>query len=245
MKNSSKWNPSKFVYKNGVLRASRDKKEVAPSSRLMADIVAAFYEDNLKVYAKGRLLDLGCGKVPLYEAYSKHVNEAVCVDWGNSLHKNEYLDLEWDLTKPLPFGNSEFDTVVLSDVLEHIPEPELLWQEIYRVLSPNGCLIMNVPFYYGIHEAPHDFYRYTEFALKRFAANVGFDILRLDYMGGAPEILADIIAKNIRRVPLFGNTVGVFIQFITWLFVNTKLGKKISQATSESFPMGYFLVAKK
>ena len=78
----------------------------------------------------------------------------------------------------LPFGDSEFDTIILSDVLEHIPVPEHLWKEMARILSRNGKIIMNVPFYYCLHEAPHDCSRYTEFALRRFVEMSG---LRLFY----------------------------------------------------------------
>ena len=37
---------------------------------------------------------IGRGKVPLYAAYREFVTENICVDWNNSIHKNEYLDYE-------------------------------------------------------------------------------------------------------------------------------------------------------
>ena len=154
MKNREQWKPSKYVYRKGRLRASRDPKEVGVGSRLIADITARLYDEHIKDNAKGRLIDLGCGKVPLFEAYKDYVTDNVCVDWENTLHKNPYLDVECDLTKRLPFGDAEFDTVVLSDVLEHIPQPELVWHEIARIMRSGGRLLMNVPFYYWIHERP-------------------------------------------------------------------------------------------
>jgi len=51
-------------------------------------------------------------------------------------------------TKKLPFNENEFDTVILSDVLEHLPTPENIINEIYRVLAKNGKLLLNVPFLY-------------------------------------------------------------------------------------------------
>ena len=62
-------------------------------------------------------MDLGCGKVPLYIAYRDLVSDIICVDWENTQHENEYLDLEYDITKVLPFVNEEFDTIILSDDL--------------------------------------------------------------------------------------------------------------------------------
>ena len=56
---------------------------------------------------------------------------------------------------------------------------------------------MNVPFYYWLHERPHDYYRYTEYALRRFAETAGFNFLLIKTLGGVPEIIADILAKNL------------------------------------------------
>ena len=92
MRNKEKWSPSKYIHKKGKLVASRDRKEVGIGSRLIADLVAELYDRNLKQHAKGKLLDLGCGNVPLYGAYRELVTDNICVDWGNTLHKSEYLD---------------------------------------------------------------------------------------------------------------------------------------------------------
>ncbi|OQY29621.1 MAG: hypothetical protein B6244_03255 [Candidatus Cloacimonetes bacterium 4572_55] len=201
MKNKDTWTPTKYVYKNGKLTASRDPKEVGIGSRLIVDLIAQFYHENLQYHAKGRLLDLGCGNVPLFCAYRDYISDNICVDWAHTLHKNVYLDYECDLTKPLPFQDEEFDTIILSDVLEHIPQPSNLCEEISRILSVDGKLIMNVPFYYWLHEQPHDYYRYTEFALRRFVENSGLKVIQLECIGGAPEIMTDIFAKNILGLP--------------------------------------------
>lgn len=245
MKSCDKWQPSKFVYKNGKLIASRDTEEVGVGSRLIADLIAQIYDKNLQQHAKGKLLDLGCGKVPLYHAYKNYITDNICVDWQNSLHKNEFLDFECNLNEILPFENEEFDSIILSDVLEHIPQPELLWKEMSRVLAKGGKIIMNVPFYYWIHEHPYDYYRYTEFALRRFVELSGLKLIQLEPFGGAPEIMADIFAKNVIRVPKIGRLLAILIQSFTGFFIKTKLGGKISEATKYNFPFGYFLVAEK
>ena len=245
MRNREKWEPSKFVYRKGRLIASRDRKEVGVSSRLITDLVANFYDNNLKKFARGKLLDLGCGKVPLYESYKNHVTDNICVDWENSLHKNNYVDFKCDITKSLPFPEMEFDTIVLSDVLEHIPEPEILWKEMFRLLTPGGRVIMNVPFYYWLHEHPHDYYRYTEYALRRFVKISGMRLLYLDSIGGAPEVLTDVFAKNCIRLPVIGRKLAIFSQWLTLFFIRTRYGKRFSDTTKKNFPLGYFLVAEK
>jgi len=244
MKDPGSWKPSKFVYRRGKLIASRDTDEVAVGSRLMVDRVARCYDENLREHARGRLVDLGCGTVPLYRAYADLVTDVTCVDIGGTTHAR-HLDVEHDLNEPLPFGDASFDTIVLSDVLEHIARPERLWAEMARILAPGGELLMNVPFYYWIHAGPYDFYRYTEFALRRFVESAGLELERLDVIGGAPEALADIVAKNFAQLPLIGHAVAVAVQWFAEAVTGTRFGGKISRVTGATFPFGYFLIARK
>jgi SAM-dependent methyltransferase len=245
MQGKETWKPSKFVYRNGKLAASRNPGAVAVGSRLSADIVASYYDTYIRRYARGRLLDLGCGRVPLFDAYKDFVTDNICVDWGNSLHRNEHLDLECDLTKALPFRSGEFDTIILSDVLEHIPEPMQLWSEMSRVLTVSGTIIMNVPFFYWLHEQPHDYYRYTEFSLRRFAEASSMNVVLLTAVGGVPEIIGDMVAKSIFPLPCAGRSLAVFAQYLTSIFIKTRIGKRVSERTRNLFPLGYFLVVQK
>jgi SAM-dependent methyltransferase len=245
MRNKDTWIPSKFVFRKNRLVASRDVKQVAVSSRLIADLVANLYQVFIPKYVRGKLLDLGCGKVPLYQAYRAYISDNICVDWQNSMHENAHIDYECDLTKTLPFGDCEFDTILLSDVLEHIPNPEALFYEMSRILKPAGRILLNVPFFYRLHEEPHDYYRYTEYALRRFARLANMQVLHLICIGGSPEIAADMFAKHVRIVPLIGGGVAKIVQSGTAAFVKTAIGRRISQRSSKGFPLGYFLVLER
>lgn len=244
MRDAHLWEPTKFVWKRGRLRATSDSRHLSVGSRLVANLVAGRYQGALVRHAHGRLLDLGCGAVPFYAAYRDHVNEVTCVDWAASLHGGRHIDLECDLSKPLPFDDGRFDTILLSDVLEHLPEPHLFWTEAARLLGAGGKVILNVPFYYQVHEEPHDYGRYTEFALRRFAERAGLDVIELVPIGGAPEILADLMAKL-----LCGSRIGVWpaaaLQALTHGFVRSRFGSRLSARTSHRFPFGYFMVAAK
>ena len=248
MQNQERWSPGKYVIRNGRLRATRDSSRLKTASRLVTDLVAARYDEAIRRYARGNLVDLGCGNVPLYLAYRDRVDSITCVDWPATPHKIDHLDHKLDLTETLPFADGAFDTIILSDVMEHIPEPGRLWSEMYRILAPGGVAIINVPFFYWIHEAPHDYYRYTEFALARFAGASGFDVVSLEPIGGLPEVLADLIAKKPRVIPIIGHLLRkpttILIQKITWVFIHS-LGKSMSRKTAKRFPLGYFMVVQK
>ena len=245
MRNADRWVPSKYVWRHGRLVASRDPGEVGIGSRLIADCVAAFYARELPRVARGRLIDLGCGKAPLYGVYRGHVDSVVCVDWPQSVHTSPYLDHEVDLSQPLPFPDASFETVLLSDVLEHLPSPEHLWQEIARILSPGGRLLLNVPFMYGIHEAPQDYARYTEFALHRFAVQVGMELEHIQPVGGSLHVLADLLAKHFVQIPILGALLARVTQGSAAYFGRTGAGQRVTGMTAARFTLGYFLIARK
>jgi ubiquinone/menaquinone biosynthesis C-methylase UbiE len=248
MQNREQWSPGKYVIRNGRLRSTRDSSKLKTASRLVTDLVAARYDEAIRTYARGDLIDLGCGNVPLFLAYKDRVNSVTCVDWPATRHKVDHLDHELDLTENLPFPDNTYSTIILSDVLEHIPSPGQLLSEMHRILAPGGVAIINTPFLYWVHEAPHDYYRYTEYALQRFANDAGFRVISLEPIGGLPEVLADFIAKKPRVIPIIGHlfrkSTSILIQKITWVFVHS-LGKSLSRKTSKRFPMGYFMIVEK
>jgi SAM-dependent methyltransferase len=196
-------------------------------------------------YARGRLLDLGCGKVPLYGLYREKVQEITCVDWTSSLHGTKHLDVACDLNQPIPLPAESFDTILLSDVLEHLHEPEHACREVARLLAPGGHLLMNVPFFYGIHEAPFDYYRYTEFGLRRLIERAGLELISVDALGGIADIFADLSAKTMSRLPAFGRPAAWVMQHAAHTLGRTQLGAKLRERSGQRTPLGYFLVARR
>jgi SAM-dependent methyltransferase len=242
MRQADRWTESKYVRRGDRLEASRDPDEVGVGSRLITDLVAAFYAEQLPLHARGRLVDLGCGKAPLYGTYRTLVDAVTCVDWPQSPHASLHVDRDADLSGVLPFDDAAFDTIILSDVLEHVAEPERLWREMARILAPRGRALINVPFLYGVHEAPHDYARYTEFALRRFAANAGLAVLLLQPVGGSLHVLADLLGKHLAHVPLIGSVLASAVQGAVSLFDRTAWGRRIAASTGARFPLGYFMV---
>jgi hypothetical protein len=114
-----------------------------------------------------------------------------------------------------------------------------------RLLEPGGKLLLNVPFYYYLHEEPYDYYRYTKYALRRFAETSGFEIILIKEVGGAPEVVVDIVSKSVLRFGAIGEWTAVALQTACLGFVTSPLGARISEKTARQFPLSYFMIAQK
>lgn len=132
---------------------------------------------------KGHVLDLGAGEAPYRAFFTALSNRYTTVDWGMSQHRIN-VDIVTDLNEPLPIVSGEADTVICISVLEHLRSPEALLSEASRALRPGGALLLQVPWQWMIHEAPHDFFRYTPFALEFMLKNAGFDVESIAPLGG-------------------------------------------------------------
>ncbi len=235
MNNRANWKPNRFVKKNGKIEGAH-----------VIRLIGRVYDQMIQKYATGLLADIGCGDVPYYELYKDKITDNVCVDWGNSVSVS-FIDHFADLNKPLNFFESNsFDTILCTDVLEHIHEPALLFSEMARVLKPHGNLILGVPFLYWVHDNPHDYNRYTHFMLEEFCKKNGLTVVELEIYGGLPEILFDLVEKgyNYYKLPLpkvFNKCFNGFGKFMS----KRAFIKRMSIRSRPTFPMGYVLVARK
>ncbi|MGO8822764.1 MAG: class I SAM-dependent methyltransferase [Desulfomonilaceae bacterium] len=120
---------------------------------------------------RGRTLDVGCGSKP----YERHFNAKEYI--GIEIEgRNKDADFHYD-GSIFPFGDEEFDSVVASQVLEHVFNPKEFLSEINRVLRPGGVFLITVPFVWDEHEQPYDYARYSSFGLIHLVQNHGFEIV--------------------------------------------------------------------
>jgi SAM-dependent methyltransferase len=132
---------------------------------------------------QGKLLDFGCGSKP-YKNLFDHTESYIGIDYENTGHPhvNEQIDVFYD-GKTIPFSNDSFDSILCSEVFEHVFNLEEIIPELYRVLKPNGKILITCPFVWNEHEVPFDYARYTQFALKNLLEKNGFAIEVIDKAG--------------------------------------------------------------
>jgi ubiquinone/menaquinone biosynthesis C-methylase UbiE len=147
----------------------------------------------VRACAGGRLLDVGCGTRPFADLLEAHSDRSlgIEIDRGRfGLKSNSAegmiacsggeqpmsLPDAWASGLHLPFHDGSFDTAVSFQVLEHVPQPARMLAEITRVLRPGGVLVLTAPHIWGIHEEPHDYYRFTPYGLRYLAETVGLRV---------------------------------------------------------------------
>jgi SAM-dependent methyltransferase len=140
------------------------------------------------------------------------------------------------------FGETAFDVIVLSEVLEHVHSPHLAIENIHRILRNDGRLILTVPFIFPIHERPHDYFRYTRYGLEFLLRE--FRDVRISERNSwaeavnvlAPRLVADKGRASRIVAPLF-----VFAAFLKLPLV-LLLGKLVQ---TDSMTTGYVVTASK
>jgi SAM-dependent methyltransferase len=180
---------------------------------------------------QGTLLDVGCGRQP----YRRLLTEGRPVRYlGMDLAGNAYgarPELEWD-GAAIPLPDASVDSALATEVLEHCPEPEPVLREVARVLRPGGALVLTVPFLYPLHDVPHDFWRFTPFALERLLGRAGFPRAAVEALGGWDAALAQTLGLWVRRRPM-PRLLRAGLSFALWPLVGALGARRPSQGFGE------------
>jgi hypothetical protein len=76
------------------------------------------------------------------------------------------VDLLLDVRRMASVADGSYAGVFCSGVLEHVDDFKAGLAELTRILAPGGTLLLGLPFRQAIHDAPHDFWRFTKYAIE-------------------------------------------------------------------------------
>ena len=149
---------------------------------------------------------------------------AVDTTWGDQTWDYSNLDALGHLEN-LPFADQVFDLVICTQVLEHVKEPQMVLNELARTLKENGTLILTAPQGWGVHQPPHDYFRFTHFGLSHLLQKAGFAEISttpscgyFGYLANrvtvAPKILFWQIKSKWVRILLFPLEIISYLLFV-------------------------------
>lgn len=228
--------------------------------RLLLDFQTLTIYKYLKQYLptmSGKLLDVGCGNSPFKFLVDSNKCEYVGIDIAgadNFDYKNTGIII-FD-GENIPFEDASFENLICTEVIEHIPNPEKIITEIYRVLKPNGTGIITLPWSARVHFAPHDFCRYTPYKLSLLfqqfknveIKNRGMDIntivskMIVLFFGNLINWKLDI--KNILFIPFKIIFLTIFTPILIIAVFLSHLSLLLGFG-SEDDPLGYTITLKK
>ena len=132
---------------------------------------------------KTKVLEIGAGSSPHYayisHAFGKYVfleKSKFAINYlKKKIKKNKKIDYKSYNGKKIPFKKNFFDRIILSHVLEHIPEPEVFLKDTMKKLKKNGILSISLPCDPGV------LWRVGRFFLKILSVKKILNISNVEY----------------------------------------------------------------
>lgn len=198
---------------------------------------------------KGSLLNAGCGDITYEFIYRDHVQSQIRFDWPNTVHDKGLIDVFGSVTD-LPFGDQCFDVVLCTEVLEHVNDPQRALNEFYRVLKPEGHVVLSVPFLYQMHEQPYDFFRYTYYGLNHLFIRAGFSMVSCKARGEIVAVVIYMFRKLLKRLvsKVLGHSISKKIPYAILDRLYLKLMKQSifnMDGSKTNYTLGYTVIARK
>lgn len=144
----------------------------------------------------GRVLDVGGKKMNKRGMFRPPLGAVESWDYVNTDPSTQPDFLA--SAEHIPVPDSSYDMVLLSEVLEHLAEPEKALAETFRVLRPGGILICAAPFLYPLHGDPEDYQRWLPSKYERVLGAIGFVEIGITPMGGFFAVCHDLLQSSSR-----------------------------------------------
>ena len=144
-----------------------------------------------------RVLDAGAGEGQYAHEFASHRYCGVDLAIGDTAWDYGRLDALADLAA-LPFRGGVFDAALHIVTIEHLPEPAAALREIARTLTPGARLLIAAPHEWEVHQAPHDYFRYTRHGLAYLLDRAGFEAVEIHPAGGYFRLLARRLLNGLQ-----------------------------------------------
>lgn len=194
-------------------------------------------------YVKGVVLDAGSGKSNRYNDLFTNISRYITLDIDSDNNPEIVASVE-----EIPLNDESVDTVISTQVLEHLKNPKLAIKEFYRVLKHGGYALVTVPQYGELHEEPNDYFRFTNFGIKYLFENAGFEFVSIDQRGGFFSVIAQMkIRYLIDRFGLYDRKFVILLLPMFKLYGKFMifLDKRDNSPANKKHALGWCLLVQK
>ena len=135
-----------------------------------------------------KVLDAGSGRLPEQQLRSELLATGAALETLDFL-PGEGVDLVADIADTkLP--DQSYDVILCMQVLEHVPNPQAVCAELYRMARPGAHVMVSAPQSAWLHNLPYHFFHYTNIGMRKILEDAGFEVITLDAQGGHFTTLA-------------------------------------------------------
>ena len=204
---------------------------------LIKRIATDHISDAIKRWGYGHTVDVGCGTKPYAHLFAKYT--------GIEFDFRRYQSVPphiWGSALDLPITDASVDTVFSSQVLEHVTEPWRMVTEMARILKPDGYFILTAPHIWGLHEVPHDYYRFTPHGLQFLVERAGLEMIEVIPMAGYWVTAGARFCYYIRRFQK--PFVGIFLKLLyAFVQIFSLILDRLHRVETDAW--NYIIIAKK
>ena len=207
--------------------------------RLWLDTCLHFFSSEMR----GVVIDLGgkrSGKRGTFQPSEHQADMWLYINLDLQTSPNLFADV----TKT-PLKTQIADSIICTEVLEHLPAPQACVDEMHRLLLDGGVVFASAPFFYPVHADPYDFQRFTEDGIRHLFRD--FKLVEIHRMGGYVGVLGLIVELGISGMgenTYFDKLMRWLMKWISRLLFYYDLrmfGRE--SAAWQKFTTGYFIKA--
>ena len=193
-------------------------------------------------HIRGRVLDVGSGTFARYKRLFQF-SEYVTMD----IQESERVDVVGSADQ-IPFPDNSFDSLISTQVLGDIMDPQKAVSEFHRVLKKGGTAVITESFINEMHDEPYDYWRFTRYGFELLFKENGFTVIDIDQRGGYFSSRAqEVIRYLIDRFTLYRRPWGrimnpLFTAYGRWMIFLDSID---TGSANRKHALGWCVIARK
>ena len=199
-----------------------------------------------KYKKQGKLLDIGCSIGTFLDIARKNGWDTFGIDLSKAsidyCTKELKLNVKQGKLEDIKFPSNSFDVVIMSDLLEHVPNPMATLKEANRILKKDGLLFITTPNIGSttarlmktrwVHLKPREhIYYFTPKTIEKALSKTGFKLINCKSLGRV---------RNLKTITDALKSYNIFLYKTAKLLIRDNLAKKISFTLNPYDELGVF-----